>query len=65
MMIVIKYRNVTNQGIFVLSPVDTNCNKLNKFDYMYLETNGQFLIKIKYNAPFTIFKRVMAIFDGF
>lgn len=60
MMIVNKYRNVTNQGIFVLSSVDTNCNKLNKFDY--LETNGQFLIMIKYNASFTIFKREMANF---
>lgn len=60
MMIVIKYRNVTNQGIFVLSPVDTNCSKLNKFDN--LETNGQFLIMIKYNASFTILKRKMAIF---
>lgn len=39
MMIVKKCCNVTNQGIFVISPVGTKCNKLNNFDY--LETNGQ------------------------
>lgn len=38
MMIVNKYCNVINEGIFVFLLVDINCNKLNKFDY--LEING-------------------------
>lgn len=63
MMIVNKYCNVINQGIFDFLFVDINCNKLNKFDN--LEINGQFLIMIKYNVFFIILKRKMVIFRVF